>query len=126
MDILSLIPSQGLLPRMADWVHVDSSGELALLVFGLLAQGLFLLRWIVQWLSSERRASSHVPESFWWISLAGASLLLVYFALRGEPVGILGQGVGWIVYIRNIQLIHRNPRSHCPGEARENRPSHAP
>ena len=52
----------------------------------------------------ERRGKSHIPEFFWWLSLSGATLLLVYFTLRGEPVGMLGQSVGWLVYSRNLYL----------------------
>jgi lipid-A-disaccharide synthase-like uncharacterized protein len=98
------------------WSNVTSGWELALIGFGLLAQVMFFLRWIVQWIASERRGISHVPLPFWWLSLAGASMLLVYFFLRGEPVGLLGQLFGWIVYVRNLYLIRRQRRAemHAP------------
>jgi lipid-A-disaccharide synthase-like uncharacterized protein len=89
------------------WANAESPGELVLLVFGVLAQMIFFGRWVVQWIASERRGTSHMPELFWWLSLLGASMLLVYFFLRREPVGILGQCVGWTVYARNLHLIHR-------------------
>ena len=87
------------------WVKVETAWELGVVVFGLLAQLTFLGRWIVQWLASEKRGESHVPELFWWLSLTGASMLMLYYVLRGEPVGIIGQSVGWIVYSRNLYLI---------------------
>ena len=92
------------------WANAESPGELVLLVFGLLAQAIFFGRWVVQWLASERRGESHMPELFWWLSLLGASMLLVYFILRHEPVGMIGQCVGWTVYARNLHLIHRARR----------------
>ena len=96
--------------RLLEWANVSEPWEMWLVAFGVLAQVLFFCRWIVQWLASEQRGESHVPMGFWWLSLAGASLLLVYFALRGEPVGLLGQSVGWMVYLRNIMLIRRRAR----------------
>lgn len=89
------------------WAKVESAWELWLLAFGVLAQAVFFFRWIVQWLASERRGESHMPEAFWWLSLAGASMLFTYFVLRGEPVGMLGQSIGWVVYLRNLQLLRR-------------------
>jgi len=90
-----------------EWLDVHHIWELWWLVLGLIAQMLFGLRWIVQWLVSERRGESHVPEFFWWASLLGATMLLVYFIGRREPIGTLGQLAGWIVYVRNLYLIKR-------------------
>jgi lipid-A-disaccharide synthase-like uncharacterized protein len=87
------------------WANVHSGWQLAIVVFGLFAQVMFVLRWLVQWVATEQRGASHVPQAFWWISLAGASLLFVYYLMRGEPVGMLGQSVGWTVYTRNLYLI---------------------
>ena len=53
--------------------------------------------------------SSVVPTSFWWLSLAGGGILLVYFIRRGDPVGVAGQMFGCVVYLRNLILIHREP-----------------
>lgn len=72
---------------------------------GLLGQGLFAGRMLVQWLVSERERRSVVPVAFWWLSLAGASLLLAYFLWRRDPVGVVGQTTGWIVYFRNLVLL---------------------
>lgn len=75
---------------------------------GLFAQVLFTGRMVVQWISSERARASVVPEAFWWLSLLGATMLLMYFTWRRDIVGIIGQATGWSVYVRNLWLIHRN------------------
>ena len=74
---------------------------------GLLGQLLFSGRMIVQWLASERRKQSVVPVAFWWMSLAGSSMLLVYFTWRVEVIGLLGQAAPWAIYVRNLWLIYR-------------------
>ncbi len=74
---------------------------------GLLGQVLFTGRMLVQWAASERSKRSVVPVAFWWMSLIGASMLLVYFIWRRDVVGVLGQATGWGIYIRNLVLIHR-------------------
>ena len=107
-----LVSTGSSIEALMRWVKVETAWELGVVLFGLLAQATFLGRWIVQWLASEKRGESHVPELFWWLSLAGASMLMVYYVLRGEPVGIIGQSVGWIIYTRNLYLIkvkHRRP-----------------
>ncbi len=75
---------------------------------GLFGQLLFTGRMLVQWFSSERSKRSIVPVSFWWMSLIGASMLLIYFIWRRDIVGILGQATGWIIYVRNLALIRRS------------------
>lgn len=99
----------GLLLR---WARIDSTWQLILVIFGLVAQVVFFGRWLVQWIASERRGESHMPEIFWWLSLIGATMLLVYFILRQEPVGVVGQAVGWTVYGRNLYLIKRKKSQH--------------
>ncbi len=74
---------------------------------GFLGQGLFFGRWIVQWLASERSASSKVPISFWYLSLVGGLITLAYAIYRKDPVFIAGQSIGSIVYVRNLMLIYR-------------------
>jgi len=73
---------------------------------GLLGQALFTGRMVIQWLTSEREKRSVVPVSFWWLSLAGASMNIIYFLWRADAVGILGQSTGWFVYLRNLWLIY--------------------
>jgi len=79
------------------------------LLLGLLGQAAFSARFLVQWLTSERRQESVVPVSFWWLSVAGGALLLTYALHRGDPVFVLGQSAGLVVYLRNLVLIRRRP-----------------
>ncbi|MDP3092318.1 MAG: lipid-A-disaccharide synthase N-terminal domain-containing protein [Nitrospira sp.] len=83
---------------------------------GFLGQGLFFGRWIVQWLASERSASSKVPISFWYLSLVGGLITLAYAIYRKDPVFIAGQSIGGVVYVRNLMLIYRpNPSKPVTG-----------
>ncbi len=75
------------------------------LTFGFLGQAMFSGRFLVQWIASERRRASVVPRAFWWLSLLGGLLLLVYAVHRRDPVFILGQGAGLVVYGRNLALL---------------------
>lgn len=75
---------------------------------GFLGQLLFTSRFLVQWIASERQCASVVPVAFWWLSLAGGITLLAYAIHRGDPVFTVGQGMGLVVYIRNLWLIGRN------------------
>jgi lipid-A-disaccharide synthase-like uncharacterized protein len=77
------------------------------LVFGLLAQLVFAMRFIVQWISSERAGRSVVPFAFWVISIGGGLMTLIYGIVKREPVIIFGQGVATLIYVRNIMLIFR-------------------
>jgi lipid-A-disaccharide synthase-like uncharacterized protein len=73
---------------------------------GLLGQVLFTGRMLVQWLASEKEKRSVVPVAFWWMSLIGATMLIVYFGWRKDIVGLLGQATGWLIYVRNLWMIH--------------------
>lgn len=89
----------------------------AWIAVGLLGQALFSARFLWQWIASERGKKVVVPVMFWWLSLGGASMLLAYFIWRRDPVGILGQSFGWIVYARNLSLIRAErtrPASESP------------
>ncbi len=77
---------------------------------GFFAQALFASRFVVQWLASERAKTSVVPLSFWYLSLVGAVLLLAYAIHRHDPVFILGQSTGLLIYARNLSLINRQKR----------------
>jgi lipid-A-disaccharide synthase-like uncharacterized protein len=77
------------------------------LMLGLTAQAAFFSRFLVQWVASERAGRSIVPVAFWYLSLGGSLMLLVYAIHRMEPVFALGQSVGGIVYIRNLILLKR-------------------
>ena len=76
-------------------------------MLGMLGQVLFFSRFLVQWLASEKKGRSVVPLSFWYLSIGGGGLLLVYALWRKDPVIVLGQAVGLFVYVRNLMLIHR-------------------
>jgi len=90
-------------------LNVTSPIGIAWVGLGLLGQFLFAGRMVVQWLTSEKEGRSVVPTVFWWMSLVGASMLLVYFVWRKDLVGILGQSTGWLIYARNLRLIHLRP-----------------
>ena len=98
-------------------LNITSPVGFAWVAFGLLGQVLFTGRMVLQWLTSERARRSVVPVGFWWMSLAGASMLLIYFIWRRDIVGALGQSAGWIIYGRNLWLIYRPP-SHPVGVER--------
>jgi lipid-A-disaccharide synthase-like uncharacterized protein len=72
---------------------------------GLAGQLLFSARFIVQWIASERKKRSVIPVAFWYFSIGGSALLLAYAIYRKDPVFILGQSAGAVVYIRNLWLI---------------------
>src|ERR687888_364357 len=78
------------------------------LAFGLIAQLFFTARFLVQWIASERAGNSVVPMAFWFCSMGGGLMTLVYGVVKREPVIILGQSLATIIYIRNIMLIVKN------------------
>jgi len=78
------------------------------LAFGLVAQLFFTARFLVQRISSERAGKSVVPMAFWFFSMGGGLMTLVYGVVKREPVIILGQALATIIYVRNIMLILKN------------------
>jgi lipid-A-disaccharide synthase-like uncharacterized protein len=80
------------------------------LVVGFLGQSLFTARFVVQWLASERQHDSVVPVAFWWLSLTGGTALLSYAAWRRDPVIMIGQAMGLLVYVRNLVLVGKARR----------------
>ena len=76
---------------------------------GFLGQALFSARFFVQWIASERQRKSVVPRPFWYFSLGGGMTLLAYALHRRDPVFIVGQAAGLLVYARNLYFIFRNP-----------------
>ena len=77
------------------------------MIVGLVGQGMFSRRFIVQWLTSEKAGKSVIPFSFWIFSLGGSFLLLLYAVYRRDPIFILGQAPNLLIYSRNIWLIKR-------------------
>jgi lipid-A-disaccharide synthase-like uncharacterized protein len=84
------------------------------LVFGLAAQLVFGSRFVLQWIASERAGRSVMPLSFWFLSIAGGLMTLVYGFVRREPVIIFGQGLSTLIYLRNVVLILRERRGRTP------------
>lgn len=95
---------------LAAWWASVTTTELVWLSVGLFAQLMFSMRFLVQWISSERARQSVVPEVFWYFSFLGGVMLLVYAIHRVDPVFILGQAMGLIIYSRNIYFIWRSKR----------------
>ena len=87
------------------------------LVVGFAGQVLFGMRFIIQWIISEKRGESVIPLPFWYLSIGGSLILLTYAIHKQDPVFILGQSLGSIIYIRNLILISRKKKA---GEALEN------
>lgn len=79
-------------------------------ILGFAAQALFTMRFLVQWISSERARRSVIPLAFWIYSIAGGALLLIYSIYRKDPVFIAGQAFGLFVYLRNLYFALRERR----------------
>ena len=92
--------------------------------FGLLGQVIFGSRFIVQWIISEKKKASHIPIGFWYLSLVGGLVTTVYAVHRRDPVFIIGQAAGLIVYLRNLMLIYRHPHAE-PGTTQPAPPDRA-
>jgi lipid-A-disaccharide synthase-like uncharacterized protein len=82
----------------------------AWVVLGFAAQALFSMRFLVQWIASERARQSVMPVAFWFFSIGGGVLMLIYALYRRDPVFIAGQALGLVVYIRNLYFIIVNGR----------------
>ena len=80
-------------------------------VIGLLGQGMFSMRFIVQWIASEKAGKSVIPFSFWIFSLGGSIFLFLYAVYKKDPVFILGQAPNLFIYSRNIWLINKAKKS---------------
>jgi lipid-A-disaccharide synthase-like uncharacterized protein len=96
---------------LATVFNISSPIGLIWIGVGLLGQVLFTGRMVVQWLASEKNRKSIVPPMFWWMSLAGAMMLLSYFIWRRDVIGVLGQSFGVFIYIRNLHLIYKERRT---------------
>jgi len=84
--------------------------EKALLILGFAGQILFFMRFFVQWVSSEKHKKSVIPVSFWYFSIGGSSLLLTYAIIRRDPVFIVGQAAGFLIYFRNLYFIRQEKK----------------
>ena len=84
---------------------------------GMLGQGIFGSRFLVQWLASERRKRSVIPIAFWYLSIGGSLVLLSYAIHRRDPVFIMGECGGVLIYVRNLILLRKSgPGSPLPKE----------
>jgi lipid-A-disaccharide synthase-like uncharacterized protein len=77
------------------------------IILGFVAQGLFTMRFLVQWIASERAGRSVIPLAFWIFSIFGGLLLLIYALYRKDAVFIAGQAFGVFVYLRNLWFVLR-------------------
>jgi len=84
---------------------------------GFVGQVVFGLRFVVQWIATERQRKSVVPVAFWYLSLLGTVILLTYAIYRMDPVFIAGFSLNMVIYVRNLYFIHRKPPA--PAEAGE-------
>jgi lipid-A-disaccharide synthase-like uncharacterized protein len=96
--------------KLNEWWAAVSGIDAVWIVFGLAAQGMFFLRFLLQWIASERVKRSIVPETFWYFSLAGGLMLFLYAVHRADPVIMIGQLTGLFIYARNISLIWAQKR----------------
>jgi lipid-A-disaccharide synthase-like uncharacterized protein len=97
-------------------LHVHSWKEFTWVMVGLTGQLLFTARFLVQWIASEREKRSVIPVAFWYFSMIGGLVLFAYAIWRRDPVFILGQSMGLVIYIRNLWLIHAE-QHHRPANA---------
>lgn len=81
------------------------------MIIGLIGQGLFSMRFIIQWIASEKAGKSVIPFTFWIFSFGGSLFLLIYAIYRKDPVFILGQAPNLLIYSRNMWLIKKNRKT---------------
>ena len=97
--------------HLTSWWASTPTSELVWIGIGFIAQFMFSMRFIVQWIASEKARASIVPETFWYFSFVGGLMLLAYAVYRADPVFILGQAAGLVIYARNIYFIWANKRA---------------
>jgi len=89
------------------WSWIQQEIQRPLVLFGFAGQFIFFLRFAVQWFASERRGRSHIPIAFWYLSLVGGAMSFLYALLKPDLVFMTAQGLGLLIYIRNLMLIYR-------------------
>lgn len=119
---------------MLGFFNISSWGNFAWVAVGLGGQIAFFGRMMIQWVTSEKKRESVVPELFWWLSLIGGICLFTYFVWRVDFVGVLGQSTGVVIYARNLRLIHKQRAraartaqadQETPGDTTKQEPAHA-
>lgn len=96
------------------------------LLFGIFAQILFAMRFVVQWIASERAGRSVMPSAFWIFSITGGMMILAYGIVRREPIIIIGQVLAVFIYVRNVMLIFKERRRRRSGLAGIEDPAETP
>ncbi|MGE4314207.1 MAG: lipid-A-disaccharide synthase N-terminal domain-containing protein [Pseudobdellovibrionaceae bacterium] len=89
------------------------------LIIGLAGQSMFFMRFFVQWIATERAKVSTIPDLFWYFSIAGGVILLIYAIHQLDPVFILGQATGMVIYLRNLYFVHCNRKKRHSLEEQE-------
>ena len=103
------------------WLAIESyfsnmtTAQVIWKLVGLSGLGLFSIRWLVQWIASERKAKSHVPLAFWYLSFAGSLMTLSYALHIQDEIFILGNIMNALVYFRNLMLIKKSQRQLTSG-----------
>lgn len=93
---------------MTEWfTEIWEATKNPIVIVGFFGQAVFFMRFLVQWIASEREKRSVIPVVFWYFSIGGALLLLLYGILDRDPVIVVGQSVGMLVYLRNLYFISR-------------------
>lgn len=114
IDVLGEQAVQQLIDTRPNWLYrvlnITNPASFWWILLGLGAQTVFSARFLIQWMVSERRKQTVIPEAFWWISLVGGLGLFIYFVWRQDIVGVIGQSSGLVIYARNIRLIHKKRR----------------
>lgn len=91
-------------------LHPHNLTDIIWLTVGFAGQGLFSMRFIIQWLKSEAKKESVIPVAFWYFSLLGGITLCAYAIHKRDPVFILGQSMGLVIYARNLYFIYLNKK----------------
>lgn len=107
-------------------LNITSMVGVIWVIVGFAGQGAFFGRMFLQWMVSERRKESVIPEAFWWLSLFGGVMLFAYFAWRQDLVAVLGQTSGVVIYARNIRLIHKRKKRQARADSHAAATAQAP
>lgn len=91
--------------------QLRASTPLPWVLVGFVGQFVFMMRFVVQWIASERKKQSVVPLAFWYLSLAGSLITIVYAIYRRDPVFTAAFCLNILIYIRNLYFIHGKPKA---------------
>ena len=91
--------------------ELKASAPLPWVIVGFVGQFIFMMRFVVQWIASERKKQSVVPVAFWYLSLVGSLITIVYAAYRRDPVFTIAFCLNILIYMRNLYFIHGKPKA---------------